>query len=194
EASWNVYVPHAQSPWSLNHLVLRASGDPEALAGALGREVRALDPTARAVDIATLEDLASTMLRAPRFRSGLLGLFAAIALALGAVGIYGVSSYGAARRTREIGIRLAFGADLPDIRRMLLGEALATSALGIALGAAAASAAARLLGGLVYGVGTADPWTFTAAALLLLASALLAAWLPARRATRTDPIVALRAD
>jgi ABC-type antimicrobial peptide transport system permease subunit len=124
----------------------------------------------------------------------MLGIAATVALLLGAVGIYGVIAYVAAQRTREIGIRIALGARIGTVRGMFLRHSLRLTALGIALGIAAALALTRVMSGLLFGIGTMDPLTYVAASAGLAAVALLATWLPARRASRVDPVVALRAD
>jgi ABC-type antimicrobial peptide transport system permease subunit len=121
-----------------------------------------------------------------------LGGFGLLALALAAIGVYGVVSYSAAQRTREIGVRVALGAGAPDVLRLVLGEGLSVVGLGLALGLALAFAATRVFAGFLYGVGAADPLTFVGVPLLLGAIALAAGYLPARRATKIDPMVALR--
>ena len=191
--SWNVYVPYTQSPWQLNHLVVRTVSDPAAVTALLEREVRGLDPSVRTVDVATLDELASTLLRAPRFQSGLLALFGLLALTLGGIGIYGVTAFAGAQRTKEIGIRMALGARRSDLGRLILRETLKLSAAGLAIGGIGAAAAARLLGGMVYNVAPLDGWTFVGVSLLLVTTSLIAAIGPARRATRLDPVEALRA-
>src|SRR5262249_40012916 len=127
-----------------------------------------------------------------RFSAVLTGIFAALALLLAAVGIYGVMSYAVAQRTQEIGVRIAMGAQTSDVRRMILGQSLRLAVIGVAIGLVGAFAVARFLATLVFGVGTYDLLTFLAVAALLVAVAMLASWLPARRAVRVDPLVALR--
>lgn len=192
--SLDIYVPYTQSPWKLNHLVVRAAGDPRALTASLRSAVAEIDPEARAVQVATVGDLAAVALRQPRFQMTLVGTFAVLALLLGAVGIFGVVSFATARRTRELGVRLALGARGADVKRLVIGETLRTVAVGIAVGIGGALAGVRLLRGLVYGVSAADPLTFIAVPLVVTAVAVLAAAIPARRASRVDPIMVLRAD
>jgi predicted permease len=194
EPTLDVYVPYRQSPWGLNHLVVRSAGDPAALAAALSREARAIDPAAQTLDAATARDLVDGALRRPRFNALLLGLFAATALALAAVGIYGVTSYAAARRTREMGIRMALGAAPRDVRRLMIGQALGAGVAGIAIGLAAALAATRALQGMLFEVRPADPLTFAVVPLFLALVAALAGWVPARRAAALAPTAALRAE
>jgi putative ABC transport system permease protein len=128
----------------------------------------------------------------PRFNALLVGAFAFLAAVLASLGIYGVVAYAATRRTREIGVRIALGAGKADVFRLLLGQGLMLTALGVGLGLVAAMAANRIMSSMVYGVTTTDPLTFAAVALLLGIVALAAAYLPARRATRVDPLAALR--
>ena len=192
--SLDIYVPYTQSPWKLNHLVVRAAGDPRALTSSLRSAVAEIDPEARVVQVATVGDLAGVALRQPRFQMTLVGMFAVLALLLGAVGIFGVVSFATARRTRELGVRLALGARGGDVKRLVIGETLRTVAVGIVVGIGGALAGGRLLRGLVYGVSAADPLTFVAVPLVVTAVAVLAAAIPARRASRVDPIMVLRAD
>jgi len=192
--SLDVYVPYMQSPWKLNHLVVRAAGDPRALTASLRSAIAEMDPEARAVQVATVGDLAAVALRQPRFQMTLVGAFAVLALLLGAVGIFGVVSFATARRTRELGVRLALGARGADVKRLVIGETLRTVAVGIAVGLGSALGGVRLLRGIVYGVSAADPLTFIAVSVVVTAVAVLAAAIPARRASRVDPIMVLRAD
>ena len=192
--SLDVYVPYMQSPWRLNHLVVRAAGDPRALTASLRSALAEVDPEARAVQVATVGDLAAGALRQPRFQMTLVGAFAVLALLLGAVGIFGVVSFATARRTRELGVRLALGAKGSDVKRLVIGETLRTVVVGITLGITSAAAGVRVLRGLVYGVSPADPLTFIAVPMVVTAVAVLAAAIPARRASRVDPITVLRAD
>ena len=193
-ATLDVYVPHRQSPWGLNHLIVRAAGDPAAIAGALAREARAIDPGVATLDAATARDLVESALRRPRVNTLLLGFFAATALALAGVGIYGVTSYAAARRTREMGIRMALGAGPDQVRRLVIGQALSAGAVGIAIGLAAALAGTRLLSSLLFEVHPADPLTFAAVPIFLALVAGLAGWVPARRAAKLAPTAALRVE
>jgi len=192
--SLDVYVPYTQSPWKLNHLVVRAAGDPRALTASLRSALAEVDPEARAVQVATVGDLAAVALRQPRFQMTLVGTFAVLALLLGAVGIFGVVSFATAERTRELGLRMALGARGTDVKLLVVVETLRTVAVGITVGIAGAAAGVRLLRGLVYGVSAADPLTFIAVPMVVTAVAVLAAAIPAQRASRVDPITVLRAD
>jgi ABC-type antimicrobial peptide transport system permease subunit len=153
-----------------------------------------VDPEVRAVQVATVGDLAAAALRQPRFQVTLVGAFAAIALLLGAVGIFGVVSFATARRTRELGVRMALGARPRDVKLLVVRETLKTVGVGIAVGIGAAVAGVRLLRGLVYGVSAADPLTFVAVPMVVTAVAVLAAAIPARRASRVDAVTVLRAE
>ena len=192
--SLDVYVPYTQSPWKLNHIVLRAAGDPAALTAPLRAALAELDPEAKAVQVATVDDLAATALRQPRFQMTLVGAFAGLALLLGAVGIFGVVSFATARRTRELGVRVALGARAADLHVLVVGETLRTVGVGIVLGVLAAVAGTRVLQSLVYEVSTTDPLTFVVVPVLVVLVAVMAAAIPARRAARVDPVTVLRAE
>jgi predicted permease len=192
--SLDVYVPYEQSPWPLNHLVIRTTSDPASLVPALRREAAALEPSVRLLDIATVGAMMSAMLARPRFTTTLLGTFGISALLLAAVGLAGVLWFTTRERTREIGIRMALGASAGRIRMEVLREGTALAALGLVLGAGLAAAMARLMRGLLYEVGTHDLPTYAMVAVVLGLVALLAALLPAWRASRQDAVVALRAD
>lgn len=199
DVSLNVYVPHRQSPWPLQHLVVRSAGsNPTALLGAVRRAIRDVDPALRPVDVATTEQMVSRSLARPRFLTLLLGLFAALALVLGAVGLYGMLSYLVTLRRREIGIRMALGARPGDALQLALGRALWLTSTGIAAGLVAGLVLSRLLegmlSGVLYEVSHFDPWAFVAGPLGLLVVALLAALWPALRAGRVDPAEALRSE
>ncbi len=194
DVSLNVYVPGTQSQWPLNHLVVHTAGEAGALVPALRQVVREVSPAARAVNIATVSDLISASLRRPRFHTVLLGLFAGLAVVLAALGIFGVIGYLTAHRTAEMGVRMALGAGRGNVLRLVLSNALRTALLGIGAGLGAAFFAVRLLRSLLYDVAPLDPLTFVAVPLALAALALFASWLPARRATRVHPAIALRTE
>ena len=170
------------------------AGDPSALVGSLRRALAEIDPEVRATQVATVGELAAVALRQPRFQVTLVGTFAGLALLLGAVGIFGVVSFATARRTRELGVRMALGARGRDVQLLVVGETLRTVGVGIALGLVAAVAGARVLRALVYEVSATDPLTFVAVPVLVIAVAVLAAMIPARRASRVDPVTVLRMD
>jgi predicted permease len=175
-------------------IVRSGRGAPLALVGALKDAVSLADPEQPVGDIVSLEQLIGRQTAARRFNTTLLGIFALLAVGLALVGIYGVTSYAVAQRRRELGIRLALGAGPGDLMRLLLGESLTRVAMGVALGLGIAVVASRALVSMLYGVERWDPVTFAGTAVLLAAVALAATWLPARRATRVDPIVTLRTE
>jgi len=189
-----IYYPWGQSPTGFLVMTVRSDLDPTTLGAALRREVRALDGTMPLGDIATMSVVMSESVSDRRYPMLLLGLFAGIAVALSAVGIYGVVAYGVGQRTREFGIRLALGATPGSVSAMVLRGGLWLALVGVGLGAVAAGFTTRLLRGLLFGVVPADPITFSGVAVLLTVVVLLAAWLPARRASRVDPLVAMRAE
>jgi putative ABC transport system permease protein len=186
------YRPQAQAPTRRMHVFLRTTGDPLNLAAAARGEVLALDRDLPLVNLETLDQTVAETLAPRRFNVLLAALFAVVALALSASGIYSVTSYTVTERTREIGIRLALGAEARDVRRMVIRQGMTVAALGVILGLGAAFVLARLMASLLYGIGSSDPATYGGIALLLLLIALAACYLPARRATRVDPLIALR--
>ncbi len=190
-----LYIPLSQNSWPFMALVVRtAAGDPLKLVPAIRREVAALDPNLPLGRAQALETVVDRSVAQPRFRTLLLSVFAFLALLLAGIGIYGVVSFGVTQRLHEIGVRMALGATPGRVLRLVVRQGLAPVVLGLAVGLAGALAAARLLAGLLYQVGAWDPATFLLVPLALLAVATLAVWLPARRATRVDPGLALRAE
>jgi putative ABC transport system permease protein len=188
-----IYVPYAQIPWFSTSLVIRAKG---ISLGSLKTEAQnaiwAVDKDQPASKGEILEESLGKLIEEPRLYTILLGSFAALALLLAGIGIYGVISYSVAQRTHEIGIRLALGAQKRDIRRLLIGQTMMPVSIGIAIGLGAALALTRVLRSLLFGIGATDLLTFISVGLILTGVALLACWMPARRATKTDAMIALR--
>jgi putative ABC transport system permease protein len=189
-----VFVPFAQNPERFMTLVVKAGASPSAVVTAVRGAVRAVDPDQPIDQVATMEALLSESVAQPRFYTLLLGSFGAAALLMAVVGIYGVMSYTVTQRTHEIGVRMALGARPADILRMVVGQGMALVALGVASGLAGTAALTRYLTALLYGVGPSDPTTFAAVILLLTCVALAACYAPARRATKVDPLIALRVE
>ncbi len=187
-----IYWPYFQFPQLFNTIVVRAEGEPSSLVPAVKAAVWAVDRNQPIAKIETLEQLLSASLARRRLYMILLGIFAAAALLLASVGIYGVMSYSVNQRTQEMGIRIAVGAERKDVLRLILGQGARAALLGIAVGIATALALTRLMTSLLFGVSARDPLTFAGVATLLTLVGLGASFLPARRATRVDPIVALR--
>jgi putative ABC transport system permease protein len=187
-----MYVPFAQAPFPGAVLVARTTLDPGAAVATIRRDVTAIDSNLPVTDVGMMPALLDASLAQPRFRTFLLGMFAVIALGLAAIGIFGVISYSVSCRTHEIGVRVALGASRSRILRMIVGETAIITAAGFALGIPVAMVAARFLGHLLFDVSTHDPLTLAGVACILGATAALAGYLPARRATRVLPTVALR--
>ena len=186
------YFPHAQVAFGEMYLVVKTRSDPAPLIPTLRSEIWAVDRDIPLDDLRPMADLVGGALARPRFVGMLLGLFAAAAMLLAAMGIYGLLAYTVAQRTPEIGIRMALGAPRGTVLRGIVAQGLGLAAVGIAIGAAGAVAMTRLLSGMLFGVTPTDPRTFAAVAALLTVVAVLAAYLPARRASRVDPVIALR--
>ncbi len=174
------------------HVVVKTAVGPAILLPAIRQEVASVDANLPIYQVREMEFYASRRTSRPRFYALLMGLFAFLALVLGVVGLYGVISYSVSQRTHEIGIRMAMGAQPRDILKMVVGQGLWLTLIGVVLGLAGAFAFTRFLESLLFGVSATDPVTFAGIALLLTAVALLACYLPARRATKIDPMVALR--
>ncbi len=195
EATREYYLPHLQDNWGFTSsmtLVVRTTVEPSGLIGAVHEQVRAVDKDLPIYNVKTMEQMRAQSAAAHRFQALLLGSFAAIALSLAAVGIYGVMAYAVAHRTRELGLRLALGAQAGDVLKLILARGLKLILFGVAIGLLAALALTRWMETLLFGVRPTDPLTFGTIALVLIVVALLACWIPARRATKVDPLIALR--
>jgi putative ABC transport system permease protein len=186
------YFPYKQLAWMPPPVILRTAVPPRMLESTVRDKVRALDPMVPVYEVRTMEELLSTEVTEPRFHTVLLNCFAGVALLLSMVGLYGVMAYSVTRRTREIGVRMALGASPPTVLSMVLKQALVLLAAGLVLGLAASLAADRLLESMLFGVSAINPAILGLSGLLVALTGLLAAYLPARRAARVDPMVALR--
>jgi len=191
EGGAQIYVPNAQARFNLMGLVVRTAGDPAAFATTLRHEVQALDKDQPIYNVRTMDDIVANSLGTRRVSMQLFAVFAGAALLLAALGIYGVMAYSVTQRTHEIGLRMALGAQKSDVLRLVIRQGMALTAIGVVVGVAGALALTRVIGNLLYGVTATDPLTFVAIPLLLLFVALVACYLPARRAARLDPTIAL---
>jgi putative ABC transport system permease protein len=188
-----VYIPHAQDSMGDMTLTVRAA-NPEGLASAIRGQVKAMDPDQPITYMRTMNEILSRLVWQPRLYAILFGVFAAVALALASVGIYGVMAYSVSERTREIGIRVALGAERRDVLILVITRGMKLALIGAAIGLGASLALTRLMRSLLFEVSATDPLTFAGLAALLTAVAMLACYLPARRATKVDPMVALRCE
>jgi putative ABC transport system permease protein len=189
-----IYWPYKQRPRYATYLLIRTASDPAGTIRPIEARLKALDPDMEISSFRTLEELIGRQLVRPRFNMLLIGVFASVALVLAAIGIYGVISYSVAQRTREIGIRVALGAEERDILKAVVGRGMALTLTGVAIGLAGAFGVTRVLSSMLVGVSSTDPLTFVAIATLLALVALAACYVPARRATRVDAMVALRSE
>jgi putative ABC transport system permease protein len=189
-----ITVPFAQSPWPGVQMAVRTVGDPANMSKSIAGVINSLDPDLPMADVKTMDTLLEEARGGDRFGVVLFGTFGVIALLLAAFGIYGVMSFGVAQRTHEIGLRMALGAGSPDVLGMILKEGMTLGAIGLLIGLAGAYGVAKLMRNLLYGIGTIDYPAFSAVAAILLFSAFLACYVPARRATRVDPMAALRGE
>ena len=187
-----IYLPHAQFPTSFNSIVVKTEGDATAMTNQVRREIQAVDKDQAVFNVTTLDQLMGESILIRRFFMLLLLVFAGLALILAAVGIYGVMSYVASQRTHEIGIRMALGAQASDVLKLLIGSGMFLALIGVVAGLAGAFALTRVLAGLLFGVSATDAVTFVTVSTGLIVVALLACYIPARRATKIDPLVALR--
>jgi predicted permease len=191
---WFVYTEQEQSPDSFNDLVVRVKGKPEAVLTQMRAAIRDEDPKLAIAEATPLAEIVNRSFSQEKLLAKLAGFFGSLALLLAAIGLYGVMSYSVSRRTNEIGIRMALGARPASVLRMVLGEYLIVVALGLAVGIPAALACGRLVSSQLYGLAANDPFTIAAASTALLAVALAAVYVPARRATLLDPLAALRQE
>jgi putative ABC transport system permease protein len=187
-----MYLPIAQAPWPTMTLVVRSSANPQPLVAAVRAKIAERDPDLPVTGILSMEEVVATSVAQPRITMQVVGVFAGFALLLAAIGIYGVMAYSVTTRKQEMGIRVALGARPADILRLVVGQGMRMTLVGVALGVVVSLALTRLLSSLLFGVHATDPLAFSAAALVLAATAFVACYIPARRATRVDPIVVLR--
>ena len=187
-----MYVPFAQAPLYGGEVVVRSSLSASSVAAGIRDAVRSIDKNLPVTDIESFDDALGQSISQERFHTFLLASFSAIALMLAAIGIFGVISYSASQRTREIGIRIALGAERRDILRLILGQGTRLALFGLGIGVVAAFLLTHLMSSLLYGVSATDPVTFGSVTIILLAVALIACYIPARHAMHVDPVVALR--
>jgi putative ABC transport system permease protein len=186
------YLSYQQTSFPSMSLVVRTASDPASLTTAIRKEVWAIDQDQPIARVETMDKLVATSVGRTRFNTLLLAVFAAVALVLSAVGVYGIMAYSVTQRTHEIGIRMALGAQTRDIFKMVIGHAMLLAVVGIGIGLTAAYFLTRVMSSLLFGVSATDPLTFAGVSLVLALVALLATYIPARRAMKVDPMIALR--
>ena len=187
-----MYMPHAQSPNNRMTVLVRTTGEPTAMAAAVREQMRAIDKEVPVTHVQTMENVLGASVAQPRFSMLLVGLFAGLALMLSTVGIYGVMAYSVSRRSHEIGVRMALGADAGQVLKLVLKDGMSLALAGIGIGLLGAFGLTRLMASLLFGIGAKDPMTFASVAAFLALVALIACYIPARRATKVDPLIALR--
>jgi putative ABC transport system permease protein len=192
KAPMQIYLPHPQFPTSFNSIVVKANSPSAGMTNEIRKAILAVDKDQAVFNVTTLEQLTGQSILVRRFFMLLLTGFAAIALILATVGIYGVMSFVVTQRTQEIGIRMALGAQASDVMKMIVGNGMLLALIGISAGLAGAFMLTRLMSSLLFGVSATDALTFASVSAVLVAVVLLACYVPARRATRIDPLVALR--
>jgi len=185
-------VPFAQSPWPQAQMAVRTTSDPGEMTKSIAGAVHAIDPELALADVKTMDQIVSESLVGDRFTTALYVSFASVALLLAAIGIYGVMAFAVSQRTHEIGLRMALGASQDHVLGLILKEGVILAAIGLGVGLVGACFVGRAMRGLLYGVGTIDIVAFSAVAATLFAAALLACYLPANKASKVDPMVALR--
>jgi putative ABC transport system permease protein len=189
-----LYVPYLQMPYSGMTLVVRSGVRPDALIAGVRGKIAEVDPTIPLSGIRTMDEVVGASVSRPRLIALITGIFAGFALALSAIGIYGVMAYAVSTRRQEMGIRLALGAEPRDILRLVVGSGMRMALIGVGVGIIFSLAFTRVLAGLLFNVKTTDPLVFGGAAVVLTFTALAACYWPARRATRVDPIIVLRCE
>jgi putative ABC transport system permease protein len=187
-----IYWSHAREPYPTMALVVRTSGDAARFGAAVQKEIRAIDPEQPIADVRTLKQVIAKSIARPKFNTLLLAIFAGVALVLASVGLYGVMNYSATQRTHEVGIRMALGATRGDIMRLVVGNGMLLTLIGIGIGVVASIGLTRVMQSFLFGVGATDAMTFIAVSTLLIVVALIANYIPARKATRVNPVIALR--
>jgi putative ABC transport system permease protein len=194
DARVSMFFPHSQQPARRMFVVARAAADPLSLSSALRGAVAAMDKNLAVSNISAMEEITAQSIGQERFTLLLLGVFSALALSLAVAGIYGVMSYAVTQRTHEIGVRVALGAQARDVLKLVVTQGMALVLAGVGIGLASSLALTGFIRGLLFGVSATDPMTFVAVAALLALVALVACYVPARRASKVDPMVALRCD
>jgi putative ABC transport system permease protein len=187
-----MYLPVDQSPWPAVTLIIRSESSSKPLIAAVREQLAQLDPSLPIAGVLSMQDVISLSVAQPRIVMQFVGIFAGMALALAAVGLYAVVAYSVTQRNHEMGIRMALGAQRRDILALVVRYGMELTLVGVGLGIVASLALTRLLASLLFGIGATDPMTFSSAAALLMGTAVFACYLPARRATRVDPMMALR--
>jgi putative ABC transport system permease protein len=194
ETRFHIFVPHDQTPNQMMSLIVNSPLPPGALAQKIRDRIHSHDPDLAFVDVRTMDEHIAFSMWLSRLFMGLFTFFAALALLIAAVGLYGVMSYSVAQRTQEIGIRMALGADRQRVVGLVVGQATQLLLIGCGIGLAGAWGLTRVMAAMLFGVSPSDPPTFAGVALILAATGMVAAWVPAQRATRVDPMVALRTE
>lgn len=187
-----IYWPHPREPYGGMALVVRTAGDASRFGTAVQKEIRALDPDQPVADLRTMKHVVAKSIARPRFNTLLLTIFAGVALVLASVGLYGVMNYSATQRTHEVGIRMALGATRADIMRLVVGNGMLLTMIGIGIGVVTSVGLTRVMQSFLFGVGATDAVTFVAVSTLLILVAMIANYIPARKATRVNPVIALR--
>jgi predicted permease len=192
KAPMQIYLPHKQFPTSFNTIVVKTAGDPETMTASVRGAILSVDKDQAVYNVATLQQLQADSISIRRFFMLLLVVFAVLALTLAVIGIYGVISYAVTQRTQEIGIRMALGAGAAEVMKLVLRSGMTLAVIGVLIGLAGAFGLTRLLATLLFGVRPTDALTFVIVSVAVIGAALLACYIPARRATKVDPLVALR--